>query len=354
MRKFIQCEKVLFILCIMMALSAISTPAGMETVPLSAELSLDREYLLINQRVEAALNIQGGHPPYTVSYQWIVYGDYATGDSRPVFYQEGRTQDKRFSDLIDASGDGQLEVEITDNKGDVVYVSGGFAVYEPGQYTDDQAALILQGKWQDIGEDALQGFSMVISSDGRIQMKAVHPIWLGGYETLTGKVSFEGNHLHVLTDKGEKISYRYHLRIEDRQCAMELEMPDGTSVLLDYSPFDASSLVPETLDSTPMPGISDAHKTLLGEWKGRGEDDEQIQLYLLLSEDGRLTFENQNASNPQFDTRITGLVTQVGEEAISYITDSGYSGNLLYWPIGDGKSMRMAYQDIYGIMTRVD
>lgn len=337
-----------FILCLGFAL-----PAGMEA-SLEAEVSLDREKILEGQQIIATLDIKGGTPPYQVDYEWLVYGEGAGGNSRPVFTLNGSAEGSQFSAVVDAEGDGQLAVSVTDSNGNQVYASESFGVYRMYSHSKDLDSELLLGNWGLISGDPLNQFLLALGPDRRVSISSTHPNRLWGLEEVSGQVSFDDGAMVIHTDAGEEIAYYYFLSDHDGVPVIQLEMWDMSLLDLEYIAGDFSEPTERTPENQNASAEMNAdHLRVLGKWAGPGEYDKEILFSLDLTDDGNFRFEMKSPKASSFNATLKGRVKEVGDESISYVTDDGFSGYFLYWFNEDGDSIRFMYQDFSGLLNRL-
>ncbi|NLX83675.1 MAG: hypothetical protein GXZ04_07685 [Clostridiales bacterium] len=320
----------------------------------TATLSRDRAFT--GQRISVMLDIRGGTAPYTVTYEWIVYPFDADYDSRPVFHVNETTNELQHSVLLTDAGLGQLDIQVTDSTGQTSSLSGDttFVVYQPDDFPNEHALTLLTGRWEDSGDNANDRFIMTIGPGGRTQIESSHPAWLWDYDRLTGTASADAGILTLATDLGTRVEYGYEVGINsyNEELLLKLTLPDGLSNYVFYQPDYQYLPFDNMADKATPPPVTEAHKRLLGEWQGRGKYDEYEEYSLELTGDGRIDFAYINAKWPELSTSFQGVVTDVREDTLSYLTDSGYSYYLFFWLTDDGAQMEVVFQDHTGILRR--
>lgn len=352
-RGYLSYFSVWMVILLMIVLS-VPAPARLEGSDLRAELTLDRYDIIGGQRITATLDINGGTPPYTVNYEWLVYSSDATYTSRPVYTDNGSTTSNSFSTIVDAEeGDGQLDAQITDSAGSTTYASASFGVYEFFDHPEAFNSELLQGKWVLHDDNAMNEFSLILNSDGHVRVESSHPFWAHGYQELTGKVSFDEGYLLIRADTGEEVGYYYFLSMNDGKPVLQLEMPNASVLDLEYDPEYVSAPFEKMAKDQIKPAeINGYHQKLLGQWEGIGEHDKETRFFLELTADGRFRYEQQALDSKALIVKLGGTVTDVGHESISYVSDEGFAGYFLYW-FRDGTTLlELMYQDYTGLLEK--
>lgn len=346
MRRHRMTRMTALLLCLtLMILITPHQPAEAEGA-LSALVSLSKDSLLVHQRITATVQVQGGSPPYWISYEWIIHPFDADPDSRAVFYESGSTSDLSFSITPAVTGEGQLYVEVYDSAQNKVFAlgEGNFAVHGLDDIQDELAPKLLQGRWNDIGETGWQMLTLTLAADGRARMEAAHPAWLGGYKLITGNATIDKRSIRIAIDAGGMLNLGYSLRYDETydMLWLKLRLADGTTEEIEYNPdhVDEDLAMMPLQPATPAP-LSPDHLRLLGTWHSTAALAGDDVVSCVFTEDGRMQLEILPNGNALQATRINAQVQSVNHEAIVYLTDHGHASYEIYSFLEDGRTLQL-------------